>query len=110
MDLVIDANPFISGFLRDSINRKVMLSDKINLYSPEWLLAEFKRNESELKIKFSDSEDFDEIKNILFSFVNMIPAEKYSKFMKEASKLTHHAKDVPYFALALHLNCPLWSN
>ena len=110
MILVIDANPFISGFLRDSINRKVLLSDKLTLYSPEWLLAEFERNESDLKSKFTDSKDFAETKGILFTFVNLVPAKEYSEFMKEASKLTHHTKDMPYFALALHLNCPIWYN
>lgn len=109
MLLVIDANPFISGFLRDSVTRKIMLSQHIVLYAPEWLKEEFERNEELLKKKFPSRASFDETKRILFSFVTLVPASEYSSFIQEAEKLALHAKDVPYFALALQLNCPLWS-
>ena len=47
MILVIDANPFIAGFLRNSISRKIILSEKVLLHAPDWLNDEFKRNEYE---------------------------------------------------------------
>jgi len=31
-------------------------------------------------------------------------------FKEEAIKVCPDPKDVPYFALAMHLKCPLWSN
>ncbi len=110
MLLIIDANPFIAGFLRNSTSRKLILSEKVVLHSPDWLMAEFERNESELMPKFSNSEDFFETKSLLFKFVRLVPESEYSAYIKEASKLTKHTKDVPHFALALHLNCPIWSD
>jgi len=109
MRLVIDANPFISGFLRDSATRKIMLSEKIQLYSPDWMKDEFERNEEGLKKKFPASADFAETKKILFSFVTLVPAAYYEELLEDARNLTPHSKDVPYFALALQMKCPLWS-
>ena len=110
MILIIDANPFIAGFLRNSTSRQVMLSEKLTLYSPDWLIAEFERNESELVEKFSNSEDFFETKKILLKFVKIVVESEYSAYMEEASKLTKHSKDVPYFALALSLNANIPSS
>ena len=110
MILTIDANPFIAGFLRDSTSRRIMLSEKVVLYSPDWLIAEFERNEVELFEKFPSSKDFFETKASLLKFVNIVPESEYSTYIGEASKLARHSKDVPYFALALYLNCSIWSD
>lgn len=110
MILVIDANPFIAGFLRNSTSRKIILSDQLILYSPDWIITEFERNEIELIKKFSGTEDFIETKKILFKFVNIVSETEYSAYMREATKLSKHKKDIPYFALALYLNCAIRSN
>ena len=110
MDLVIDANPFIAGFLKDSTSRRIMLLSKLHLYSPDWLEHELSSNEKELIEKFSNADKFSETKSILLEFVTLVPQKEYSEFVGEASKLTKHAKDIPYFALALKLKCPIWSN
>ena len=110
MELVIDANSFIAGFLRDSKSRLIILSSKVQLYCPDWLEQEFNRNEKELIKKFSEKNNFSETKNILLRFINLVPHGEYSRFLEEASKLTAHSKDVPYFALSLKLRCPIWSN
>ena len=109
MILVIDANPFIAGFLRNSGSRLIILSGKVRLYSPDWIEQEFNRNEKELVKKFSDTSKFSETKRLLFTFLNIIPHSEYSPYIKEASNLTKHTKDIPYFALALYLNCAIWS-
>ena len=110
MILVIDANPFIAGFLRNSTSRQIILSEKILLYFPDWLIDEFERNESELMERFLDSARFFETKKVLLKFVKIAPKKEYSKYMEEASKLIKHTKDIPYFALALSLNCLIWSD
>src|SRR3989338_4705826 len=110
MILVIDANSFIAGFLRNSSSRSIILSDKVKLYSPDWIKQEFDRNERELIQKFSFPAKFSETKSILFNFVDTILSSEYNPYIEEASKLVKHAKDIPYFAVALHLDCPIWSN
>ena len=110
MILIIDANPFIAGFLRNSTSRRIILSEKLKLYSPDWLIAEFERNESELAEKFPNSADFSDTKLMLFEFVRVVKHSDYSAYIEEAAKLAKHAKDIPYFALALSLNCAIWSD
>src|SRR3989338_617962 len=109
MIIVVDANPFIAGFLRNSFSRKILLSEKIVLHAPAWMKEEFERNEHSLKRKFPSGADFSKTKEILFEFVNLVPASEYSSFVREATGLAKHSKDIPYFALALYLKCPLWS-
>ena len=110
MILVIDANPFIAGFLRNSSARLIILSEKVILNSPDWIKQEFDNNEDELMEKFPTSDKFSETKRMLFELINIAQYSEYSAQMEEASKLTKHMKDVPYFAVALYLNCAIWSN
>ena len=46
--------------------------------------------------------------NVLF-IVEFIPLEEYSSFMKEALAIPD-PDDIDFTALALKLDCPLWSN
>ena len=39
----------------------------------------------------------------------MIQEDKYKKYLIDADKLIHK-KDIPYFALALSLSLPIWSD
>ncbi len=110
MILVIDANSFIAGFLRNSTSRQIILSGDVALYSPKWLVDELERNEDELMAKFPGKAGFAETKRTLLEFVRLVPASEYSPYIKEASRLVKHPKDIPYFALALYLNCAIWSN
>jgi len=56
------------------------------------------------------NEEFIQIMHALKDVIAIIPKEEYSKFMKEAEKITPDEKDVLYFALALKLRCGIWSN
>src|SRR3989344_1394610 len=110
MRLVIDANPFFAGFLRDAASRRIILSENVVLCSPAWLKEEFTRNEASLRKKFPSPAVFEETRDILLSFIALVPPREYNHTLDEALTLAKHAKDAPYFALALHLQCPLWSN
>lgn len=48
--------------------------------------------------------------HVLQDIITVVPEEEYSKFMKEAEKISPDPKDTMYFALALKLKCGLWSN
>ena len=42
--------------------------------------------------------------------IAFISKEEIEEFISEAEKICKDAKDIAYFALALKLKCPIWSN
>lgn len=58
-----------------------------------------------------NKDDFLETKELLFSFIKIIPKEMYDPYMEiTKQELKENKKDMPYIALCLFLNAPLWSN
>lgn len=112
MDLIIDANVLFAALIKNSINVDLILDENIHLFAPEYLLEEFYKNKEEILGKTSRTEkEFNDIYEILKTIITIIPAEEYKEFLKEAKNiLPDHTKDAPYFALALKLHCPIWSN
>ncbi|MDO8554923.1 MAG: PIN domain-containing protein [Candidatus Micrarchaeota archaeon] len=112
MKIVIDANILFSAFIRERSDiRKIILSSSIELYSPEWILEEFERNQGEMIKKMDNKDKFLETKELLFSFIKIIPKEQYEDYLEKSQKeLKENRKDVPYIALCLCLGTPLWSN
>ena len=112
MRLVIDANVFFAAFLWERSDiRKLILSHHLELFSPEWLLEEFDRNQDRLMKKMDSKEKFLETKSLLLSFIKVLPQELYASYLPAAEKeLKENKKDVPYIAISLFLQAPLWSN
>ena len=112
MKLVIDTNVLIS-FFRDNPVRFIIINLQlfnIELYSPEHCWKElFNIKPSILKYSRLSSEKIELVFQELKNFINIIPDELAISFKSQAEKLIHN-KDVPIFALALKLNCPIWSN
>jgi predicted nucleic acid-binding protein len=42
--------------------------------------------------------------------IKIIPEEEFLIFRDKAEQLCPDEKDITYFALALYLKCPIWSN
>lgn len=55
-------------------------------------------------------EEFDELMIILRKRIKTVPNEETEKFIQEAKKFCPDPNDIDYFALALKLKCPIWSN
>ena len=115
MKLVVDANILFSFFRENPVRFIIINSEdfKLELFSPTHVLEELKQNMPDI-IKYTklDSEQIKSIFEELKKFIIIIPSESYKEFKSSAKKLSPHksAKDDPYFALALKLNCPIWSN
>ena len=112
MKIVIDANVFFSAFIRERSDvRKLIVSQHLELFSPEWLLEEFEKNQGMLLKKMDNKEKFLETKELFFSFIKIVPKEMYEDRIDIVkAELKDNKKDVPYVALALYLNIPLWTN
>ena len=64
--------------------------------------------EIKTKASFSDL-DFDVFVGILKLRIKSVLIEEFSDKLLEAKKICLDEKDIPYFALALKLDCPIWS-
>lgn len=82
------------------------------MYCPDFIKQELFKylGEFSKRLKVKD-EKLKEVLEDLFNVaeIEIIPFEKYSSFMKTAVEITPDIKDAPYLALALNLDCPVWS-
>lgn len=54
--------------------------------------------------------DFDIILSLLYSRIELVPFSAFEKYLSEAKTICPDPDDIEYFALALKLQCSLWSN
>jgi len=108
--LVVDTNILFSFFWKKSFLKKLMLSQDLGLFSPEFALLEIKKYEGEIRRKTGLSkEEFNSKRADLTMSVAFVSLDEYSKFFKKL-KSVPDKDDIDFFALALKLKCPLWSN
>lgn len=88
-----------------------LVVDEVEFFAPFRLLAELEKNSDEIRDKSGFSlRDFEAFVSILKLRVGFIPVEQLLDEIPEAKTLAPHLKDVEYFALALKLDSPIWSN
>ena len=113
--IIVDANILFSFFNPESFTRELIKSVYLKggkLIIPEFALEELfalkqricnfcQIDESEFIISFA----------LLSKILESIPLSEFKKFESKALRLLPgHAKDMPYFALALASGCAIWSN
>jgi predicted nucleic acid-binding protein len=111
MDLVIDANVLFSALIKDSFNHNILFNGKFRFFAPEYIFIEFEKHKEEILEKTErTTEEFFRLIEILKKRIILIPLEEITNYIKEAEKITPDKDDMAYFALALKLNCGIWSN
>ena len=111
MLLVVDMNILFSFFKKHTFTRKLLSNSHLELYSPIYALEELNKYSNELILKSKINIGIFELyKNVLSWFVRFIPTSEYKDFKNEADSISPDPKDTQYFALALKLGCPIWSN
>ena len=109
MELVIDANILFASLIKKSGTSEILFKHKI--YAPEFIFEEFKKYKDELKGKTHRSEEeFNELFDIFERTVILIPKEEIEPFILKAEKISPDKKDTIYLALAMKLNCAVWTN
>ncbi len=115
MKLVVDANIILSAIIakgheRDSLKLDFLFSNEFEIFAPYRLLIELENNKERIKSLsgFSD-EEFDKFIELLKSRIKIFPYKYFLDKREEAKELSKQLKDVAYFALALKLNCGIWS-
>mgnify|MGYP001559583967 CR=1 FL=1 len=114
MELVVDANILVAGFLRASVTRELLLDERLTLWTPEYALLETQRIllTPRIQRKFG-TRSSEQVKLALAataSRIQILPETTYRTNLPEAKTCAPDPADIPYVALALHLNIPMWSN
>ena len=112
MELVTDANIAISALIASQgMTANLLFADTLKLSAHELLLKEIIKHKKEIlkKSKFPEKE-FELALSLIFSRIKLVPFSKFEKCIQKAKKISPDQNDIEYLALALKLNCPLWSN
>ncbi len=112
MELVIDANILMSALIAtEGKTYDLIFNERIKLISVDKLLRELDKHKQEILKKSGLSEyDFNVFVSLVSSQIEFVPYHELNKFVPEAEKISPDPNDVEYFALALKLNCAIWSN
>lgn len=111
MQLVIDANIVISMLIKPGKPIDLFFREEIELRAPGLLFEELQNNLSMIldRSHLSESEVI-QFLGILKSKITIIPEEEFNNYRETAQRICPDKKDVPFFALALYLHCPIWTN
>lgn len=111
MLLVVDSNPLISLLISKGTKQDILFCDDIEPISPDWILFELGKHWKEIcsKSKFSE-DDLRLSLKLVRERVKPFSLGEYSDKLGEAEGISPHAKDNEFFALALKLNCAIWSD
>jgi len=113
---VVDTNTLISALLKDdSMTAKLLKSGVFDLYYPEDGLREieyYRKYMISKRKRTLQSQSFEYALKFILESIRIIPSELYSHRLKDAYEVMKNIdeKDTPFLALALQLNCPVWSN
>jgi len=111
MDLVIDANIIFAALIKESYSYHFLFEQQFQLFAPEYLLEEIETHSEELLQKTQRTpKEFFEVLEILKRMITFVPLEKLVPYLEQAEEISPDKYDLAYFALALKLNCAIWSN
>lgn len=111
MRIILDNNILFSLMKPGSVNSSIFSNFKFNCFAPEFIKEEFEKYEKEcLKKSGLSKKKFSKRKKEIFSNINFISFSEFKDNLKDAEKVSPDIDDAPYFALALKLDIPLWSN
>jgi predicted nucleic acid-binding protein len=111
MNLVLDANILFAALIKNSTTTKLLFNSNLNLYTSKFIFEEFEKYKSLILKKTKKSEkELEIIMNILKEIICVISIDDYFDYVEKAKEISPDPKDVDYIALALKLNCSIWSN
>lgn len=111
MILVIDANILFSILIKMGKTLDLVFNYNFEVLSPDFILEEFIEHKEEISSKsgFNYGQLLTAI-ILLSERIKFISLEEYKQFLPNAFEISPDKDDIDYFALALKLNCPIWSN
>ncbi len=109
MKLVVDTSVIFSLFKSNSFTNKLLKEYSIELFAPKELIEELSKYSKVICSKSGvTKEKFLKDISLLSEIIEL--KNSSDSFKDKADKLISHKTDVPFLALALELNIPIWSN
>ena len=114
--VVIDTNILISALIKDdSVTARIIKSGIFEIYYPEDGMFELEKYRDYIikkRKKALQRKSFDYALGFLLESVNVVPSLLYEDKIREAYEVMRDIdeKNTPFLALALKLQCPIWSN
>lgn len=113
MNIIIDTNVLMAGFLKDSIVREILMSKNINFYVPKLAIREIRKYESDLLMKSGyTKEEFERLFSLLLDNIKLVLKIDIKPHMKEAEEIMKNIdiKDSSFIATYLAINADgIWS-
>ncbi len=111
MDIVVDANIVISMLIRHGKTVDAFFSEEMTIYAPTFLLEEIYNNKCMIIGKSSfNIIEVEEFIELIKEKIIFVEENEFIDKKAMAKSICPDKKDVIYFALALKLNCPIWTN
>ena len=111
MLVVADANVLISSIISRGFTLDMLFSDKLKIAVPDWIFSEIEEHKDEILKKSKISQDeFGLFIDLIKTRVEIFESSALKGYMKKADEASVDPDDVQYLALALKLECPVWSN
>lgn len=111
MNLVVDANILFSALITDGFTHTLLFTNSFQLFTPEYVFVELEAHKQSLiDTSQRTTEDFLAALAVLKRRVTIVPLEELIDYVAQAEEITPDPDDMVYFALALHLDCAIWSN
>jgi predicted nucleic acid-binding protein len=111
MNLVVDANIIFAAIIKENFSYKLLFNENLVIYTPEYMFKEIEKHKREILEKTEKSEEeFTKLVIVLKRKINLVSLDKLTDHIDQAEKITPDPDDMVYFALALKLNCAIWSN
>ena len=110
MIVVVDANELFAALISRRRTLDLFFISSLEFVSPNFIIEEFEKHKKEIVNKSKlTSEEVDYFRMLISSKIKFYDVEEYSDFLPVAKKISPDPNDEDYFALALKLNAPIWS-
>jgi predicted nucleic acid-binding protein len=113
MKLVIDTNRLMAALLKTSASREIILSEKIEFYSPEYMITEIEKHRKYLMKKSKlNNEDFNFLLSTLLKKIKLVPFEEFKHKYMDAVKIMINIdiNDSAFLALGLAMKADgIWT-
>jgi len=109
--LIVDANILFAALIKEGVTAELLISDKLQLFAPEYLFEEFSKYEQLILDKTYRSEkDFNRILELLKEQITTISKTEITPYIDEIVDISPDPKDTVYLALAFAIKASIWSN